>query len=54
MEPKRDTMTRPGKVSTAEWLRREEERQRRQREEINDDSGQDVRKPANPTGVRTK
>lgn len=53
MEPKRDTLAEPGKVGTAEWLRREEERQRRQREGTSEQD-QDVRKPANPTGIRTK
>ena len=52
MEQKRNTLTEPGKVGTAEWLRREEARRRHeqgQSEEVKDD-----RKPANPTGVRTK
>lgn len=53
MERKRDTMAAPGKVGTAEWLRREEERQRREREGTHEED-QDERKPANPTGIRTK
>jgi len=53
MERKRDTIAEPGKVGTAEWLRREEERQRRRREGTHEED-QDERKPANPTGIRTK
>jgi len=53
MERKRDTLAEPGKIGTAEWLRREEERQRREREGESE-RDQDERKPANPTGIRTK
>ena len=53
MERKRDTLAEPGKIGTAKWLRREEERQRREREGESE-RDQDERKPANPTGIRTK
>lgn len=55
MEHKRNTIAEPGKIGTAEWLRREEERQRRRRDEQGEHADrQDVDKPANPTGIRTK
>ncbi len=53
MQHRRNTIAEPGKIGTAEWLRREEERQRREREGIREQDQED-HKPAIPTGIRTK